>query len=123
MKNSLSITSLLLFEHSFTSIGYTHDTEPNPALKTESGTFLPALSLLNGSVERHGRANKKESPSSSSSSKNKTIDKELLKRRDSKLEAPVQTEFIQKLSSENLDQFIQTVLAANRIDEVRTTCE
>lgn len=62
----LNIAYCPLYDKGFTSIGYTHDTEPNPALKTEDGTFLPAWSLLNGSVERHGRV-KKSLPSSNSS--------------------------------------------------------
>lgn len=44
----------LLTAFRYTSIGSTHDTIPNPALKTGAG-FDPAYKLIDGTKERAGR--------------------------------------------------------------------
>jgi len=58
-----------LYDVGYTSIGLTHDTEPNPALcikdpQTGLPSYLPAYTLKDGAKERDGR-NSKSSPSSS----------------------------------------------------------
>jgi FAD synthetase len=80
----LNIQYCPLYDKGFTSIGYTHDTEPNPALristeeseeeeekeveeegkdgerrkKEKKSKYAPAWTLLNCSVERNGRTPK-----------------------------------------------------------------
>ena len=43
------------FLHRYTSLGTIHDTIPNPLLKREDGTYMPAWELKDTSQERAGR--------------------------------------------------------------------
>eukprot|EP00877_Chromochloris_zofingiensis_P003920 jgi/Chrzof1/13529/Cz08g00340.t1 len=47
-----------LYDAGYTSLGGTHNTLPNSALKKEDGSFAPAYMLADGRLERVGRATK-----------------------------------------------------------------
>jgi hypothetical protein len=72
--------------------------------------------MADDDAKRAARRDKKKGKSNTPVS----IDKAILRRRDSRVDhPPVQTEFIQKLSNAGLDKFIQQVLEANKIDDVK----
>jgi len=52
---SMNLHYCLLYDHGYTSIGYTNNTFPNQALKRSDGTYEPAYMLKDGSLERSGR--------------------------------------------------------------------
>jgi len=58
---ALNVPYCELYDRGYTSIGSTHDTIPNPALKTGAG-FDPAYKLLDGTLERAGRLSDRVRP-------------------------------------------------------------
>ena len=49
------IPYLCLYDDGYTSIGSTHNTKPNPALKQDDGSYKPAYMLEDATKERDGR--------------------------------------------------------------------
>jgi FAD synthetase len=50
-----SVPYCSLYDEGYTSLGKKSQTVRNPALRQEDGSYLPAYTLMDGSIERTGR--------------------------------------------------------------------
>lgn len=53
---SLEVPYCELYDKGYTSLGGINNTAPNPALRKEDGTYMPAWMLKDGELERNGRS-------------------------------------------------------------------